>query len=198
MQAAVYPTTIPQTSHNHSSKLPQRLITSTGFNPPTLKKMSKPATKQIRCRAGLHEVFFRYLNALQIISRSGEYALHSSRPREPPRSMSANWLTWSPFQSPEVDEICAHMTAAEQREAARRGGLYGMWVAATSLLIPLGCAFGFGSHILGGASAAGLIILHIACIPVWQKMQMRFLCSTAWAREQGIRPEQFSLFSSNK
>jgi hypothetical protein len=45
--------------------------------------------------------------------------------------MKADWKTWSPFQAPEVRQICAHMTDAERAEGVRRGGFYGLWVFAT-------------------------------------------------------------------
>ena len=112
--------------------------------------------------------------------------------------MSTNWKTWSPFQSPEVSEICTHMTDAERAEASRRGGLYGLWVFAT-FAGPLSFAVVF-RHPALTAIAVVLIVIHIARIPVWLKMQRRFLSSTAlsstaWASEHGFAAGRLRLFA---
>jgi hypothetical protein len=107
--------------------------------------------------------------------------------------MKADWKTWSPFQSPEVRDICAHMTDSERDEASRRGGLYGLWVFAT-FAGPLSFAVVY-RHPTLIAVAAVLIVIHIVCIPIWQRMQRHFLCSTLWAREQGYTPERLRMFS---
>ncbi len=105
----------------------------------------------------------------------------------------ANWKTWSPFQSPEVRDICTHMTDAERAEASRRAGLYGIWVAAT-FAVPLAFAMSERSHLFT-VIAAVLVTIHVICIPIWQKMQRRFLCSTAWAREHGITSDRLRMFA---
>jgi len=106
---------------------------------------------------------------------------------------SKNWKTWSPFQSPEVRDICAHMTDAERAEVSQRGGGYGLWVAATFAL-PLAFALTYRS-LVAIVIASILVTVHIVCIPIWQKCQKRFLCSTAWAREQGFTPERIRMFA---
>ena len=100
--------------------------------------------------------------------------------------------TWSPFQSPEVRDICAHMTEAEKATASRRGAIYGLWCAAT-LAVPFALAISQRSWSIV-LLAAVLIAVHVACLPVWFRMQRRFLCSTAWARECGISPDTLALF----
>jgi len=107
-------------------------------------------------------------------------------------TMSRNWKTWSPFQSPEVRQICAHMTDAERAKVAERGGGYGLWVAATFAL-PLAFALAYRS-LVTIIIAAVLVTVHVICVPFWQRGQKRFLCSTAWAREQGLTPERIRLF----
>jgi hypothetical protein len=106
--------------------------------------------------------------------------------------MRTDWKTWSPFQSPEVRDICAHMTDAEKAELSRRSGFYGAWCAAT-VGIPSSLAIVGRSQWLV-VLAAGLVAIHIACVPVWQRMQRRFLCSTAWADEHGITPDRLKMF----
>ena len=84
------------------------------------------------------------------------------------------------------------MTDAERAEVSRRGVFYGFWVFATCAA-PLSLAIVEPSR-LYIAIATVLVTIHIVCIPIWQKMLKQFLCSTAWAREQGITPEQLRLF----
>lgn len=48
--------------------------------------------------------------------------------------------TWSPFQSDEVREICAHPTSEERSQAGGRSALYGVWVFA-SVVAPIGTAW---------------------------------------------------------
>ncbi len=114
-----------------------------------------------------------------------------------------DWTTWSPFQSASVKQICDHMTDSERFTAMRRGGLYGAWVAGT-FAIPVGVLVGLGllqirgnvGAIIGIAIAITLILVHICCIPAWLRAQRRFLSSTQWAREKGLRPADLHLFAS--
>ena len=108
-------------------------------------------------------------------------------------AMKKDWKTWSLFQSQDVRDICAHMTAAEKAEASRRGGFYGLWVAVT-FAFPLSLAIVEMSQLLV-VIAAVLVVVHISCIPIWHKMQRRFLCSTSWARERGITPDRLRMFA---
>jgi hypothetical protein len=107
--------------------------------------------------------------------------------------MKIDWKIWSPFQSREVREICMHMTDGEKAVASRRGGLYGFWVFAT-FAGPLSIAVVYPQPGLI-AIAAVLVVVHIVCIPVWQRMQRKFLCSTSWAREHGCTPERLRMFA---
>ena len=107
--------------------------------------------------------------------------------------MSVSLSSWSPFQSAEVRQICAHMTPAELASVRRRGGLYGLWVAAT-FAIPLSMAITWPSPV-ALTVASVLILLHVICIPIWMRRQRRFLASTSWATSQGIKSESLRLFS---
>ena len=104
-----------------------------------------------------------------------------------------NWITWSPFQSPDTSEICSHMTPLERMRGARRGAAYGFWVL-ISVALPVDLAILY--HNLDSyLFAAAIIAIHIAMIPVWQRRQKRFLCSTEWALGKGFTPEQLKIFS---
>jgi hypothetical protein len=113
-------------------------------------------------------------------------------------------ITWSPFQSARVKQICGHMTWSEKTMAAVRGGAYGFWVAGT-FAFPVASlvwySLGLGPAPMPAIPvpiAAFLIVLHIVCLPIWWRSQRRFLCSTRWAREQDIQPDVLALFSSRE
>jgi hypothetical protein len=95
--------------------------------------------------------------------------------------------------SPEVREICAHMTDTERTEASRRGAYYGLWVFAT-FAGPLAFLCTSGNRVLIFIGAV-LITVHVICIPIFLKMLKRFLCSTVWAIEQGFTTERIRLFA---
>lgn len=104
-----------------------------------------------------------------------------------------NWKTWSSFQSPEVREIYAHMTDAERAEDPQRGADYLLWLGVT-LVSPLAFALTYRTP-AAIVNAAILVTIHVVCLPIWQKRQKRFLCSTAWARKQGFTPERVKMFA---
>ena len=109
----------------------------------------------------------------------------SPTPASPP---AGDWRTWAPFQSRLVREICAHMTEAERREVPIRGALSAAWTTATFF----GPFFGimFMSKPVGWLVAALVLIVGLVGIPIMRRMLQEHLCSTGWARQQGITPEQ--------
>jgi len=98
----------------------------------------------------------------------------------------ADWRTWSPFQSPQVREICDHMTEAERREWTLRGALFGIWNAAT-FFVPWGIAF-FAPKPLNWIFAPIVLVVGLGFYPLWRRITREFLASTRWARQQGIAP----------
>jgi serine/threonine protein kinase/protein involved in polysaccharide export with SLBB domain/multidrug efflux pump subunit AcrA (membrane-fusion protein) len=110
----------------------------------------------------------------------------------PPSTGAPSWTLWSPFQSPKVKEICAHLTPVEQVAAAWRAAMYGVWTCAT-FAGPIGFGVFYRAYIAEVlVLIVPLILLHFACIPIWQRKQREFLCSTAWAKQQGIAPDQLT------
>ena len=101
--------------------------------------------------------------------------------------------TWSPFQSGDVKQICAHLTVDEQAELNSRARAYGTWSGITAA-IPIGLAFAFPSP-WTYTLAAVLLLVHVARIPSWFRSQKQYLCSTTWARHAGYTPDRLSLFS---
>lgn len=103
-----------------------------------------------------------------------------------------DWKTWSPFQSKTVKEICEHVTKDEKKEVVRRACMYGTWCALT-FAIPVSFAILYRSPIAISVAIV-LVVIHIVGIPIWQKKQKEFLCSTKWAKSKGYTPENIRLF----
>lgn len=102
----------------------------------------------------------------------------------------------SPFSSPDVREIAAHLTRAERNEAALYGFLWGIWVV-TAIFGNLYLIRSFPSP--GNWIVASVITaLFLASILPMSRMQKRFLCSTAWAKENGYTESQIKLFSFDR
>jgi hypothetical protein len=107
--------------------------------------------------------------------------------------MTSRPNTWSPFQSKEVKDICAHMSDQELKKTENRARMYGLWCALT-----FACPLAFivtkpnvVVFIIGGI----LIGIHIVCIPFWLRSQKQFLCAADWAKGQGFDWRSLKLFS---
>jgi multidrug efflux pump subunit AcrA (membrane-fusion protein) len=105
----------------------------------------------------------------------------------------ARWWMWTSFSSPQVREIGAHLTDAEKKETLRLGGLFGVWNAAT-FFVPFFFVL-FAPKPFGWFLASGALVVGLAFYPTWSRMQMKFLCSTAWARKHGYTVENLRRFS---
>jgi len=112
--------------------------------------------------------------------------------------------TWSPFQSDQVKEICAHMTKTERRAAVRRGALWGLLMG----IVP-----GMAALILGVVVFRSALVVVTVCFLIlplialvlckkWYpnvvRSQQHFLASTEWARGQGFKAEDIQLYKWNK
>ncbi|MCH7905472.1 MAG: hypothetical protein IH944_13030 [Armatimonadetes bacterium] len=116
--------------------------------------------------------------------------------------MNKSWKTWSPFQSRELREICAHLTDDELDMFVERSRDFGRMIA-KRIAIPIGITVAGAYMIIadyGGSIAFALvpcavILVSLALFPWQQKRQKELLCSTAWAKEQGIDPDRLKVFS---
>ncbi len=99
----------------------------------------------------------------------------------------------SPLQSPEVREICAHLTKRESNLVSLLGFIAGMWLVVAFFGIPwlIRSVPPPGGWIVAGIFAAIFLIT----LPMLSRIVRQFLCSTAWAKEQGFTPEGLRLFS---
>jgi hypothetical protein len=168
----------------------------------------QPPSRQVQIDVRLDEIVLRALEAkpelryqtaeemgtqVETIRRTNAPAVASPTP--PPsaarsQAQPPDLRTWSPFQSPRVREICAHLTEQENRQATWRGLLFGFWNAGTffgpfffvwfsSLPAPMNWIYGIAVLVIG-----------LAFYPLLLSLQREFLASTAWARQQGIKAEQ--------
>ncbi len=115
----------------------------------------------------------------------------------PTPSSHWNWATWSPFASPEVREIVAHMTKTEKRDVATRGALFGIWNAATCFA-PVFILFFAPAPYNNWKLALAVCGVGFAFYPVWYKMMWELHCSTEWARARGIKPASLRKFSFSR
>jgi hypothetical protein len=117
--------------------------------------------------------------------------------------------TWSPFQSPEVRDICAHLTAAEKQHLVAQSSDYGCEtgrrLALPATLFGVSLAFSF---LYAGRLAFVLLVAFITAafiIYCWtvdrqrrraqQKRVREFLAATEYGRVRGYRPEALRMFA---
>lgn len=116
--------------------------------------------------------------------------------------MNKRWKTWAPFQSKKVREICAHLTDEEfdtlVQESMNFVTVVGKWfvvpISITGAVAYVIIA-NYGGSIAFALVPCALIFVSLALVPRLQKIQKELLCSTAWAKEQGIEPDSLKLFS---
>jgi hypothetical protein len=108
--------------------------------------------------------------------------------------------TWSPFQSPEVRDIRAHLTPAEKQRLVERAADFGRESARRSPFPFLLLAVSFFY-----SRPVGFVLL-VAFVIYWfiferQRIQdhlqqgREFLATTEFARERGYTPETLRLFA---
>jgi hypothetical protein len=129
---------------------------------------------------------------------ASSFWIRRARMTIPPNSISES--TWSPFQSAEVREICAHVTPTEHArlidDARERGRKIGEWFA-----VPVGivAVVLFWSWRLGLA----LVALFIVYFAIWvlprframRRHSIELLCGTDWARAQNYTPTRVRLMT---
>ena len=129
---------------------------------------------------------------IRMVRKRKSVSAAQSRSSEKPHQ---DFMTWSVFQSPEVQEICAHFTKAERNHVSVLSLLISILICGTCFGLPafIRADFGDGKWIV----AALWIILFVVSLRQFQQMMRHFLCSTAWAKEHGFVPEKLRLFLFN-
>jgi len=109
--------------------------------------------------------------------------------------------TWSPLQSDQVRQIRAHMIQTERRAAMRRAALWGLLMGMVPGMIALILGVVVFRSPMVVVTVCFLLfpmialVLHRNWLPSVVKSQQRFLASTEWARSQGIKAEDISLYN---
>ncbi|HEY9508226.1 MAG TPA: serine/threonine-protein kinase, partial [Verrucomicrobiae bacterium] len=125
-------------------------------------------------------------------SSGGQKPIKNKSPRPHPEWGKRTPLL-SPLQSPEVREICAHLTKRESNLVSLLGFIAGMWLVVAFFGIPwlIRSVPPPGGWIVAGIFAAIFLIT----LPMLSRIVRQFLCSTAWSKEQGFTPDGLRLFS---
>jgi hypothetical protein len=127
-------------------------------------------------------------------------ALWIRRSRVTTPSKDTSKSTWSPFQSPEVREICAHLTPSESRQliddARERGRKIGQWLALplASVICVLFWFWQLGV-VLCALFVAYCVIWFLPRIRAMRRHSIELLCESAWARAQNYTPSRVRLMS---
>ena len=112
--------------------------------------------------------------------------------------------TWSPFQSDQVKEICAHLTKTERRTAIKRGALWGLLLGIIPGMTGLILGIVVFRNALIGVIACLLILPIIALVlkrkwfPYIVKSQQIYLASTEWVRSHDIKADDIKLYKWSK
>lgn len=126
--------------------------------------------------------------------------LFMSRAAKSARVMKLRESTWSPFQSPEVREICAHLTPTERArlldDARQRGSQNAWWIALPASIATVACRYSWRLALL-------LLPLFAVYFMVWGLPRLRamrrrtteLLCQTEWARSRGHTPDRLRLMT---
>jgi hypothetical protein len=105
-----------------------------------------------------------------------------------------DWSTWSPFQSPQTKEICAHLTTKERRTLIGRSALVGLAMGFVSQGPVFLYMAGFVPTWLMIVLIGGFFVVLLSLTPLINAWSRRFLCNTEWARAQGLQPHELVLF----
>lgn len=160
-----------------------------------------PPSRKVHLDVRLDEIVLRALERVPELRYQTALDMRTQLETVAPRpevgaagATGSDWRTWSPMQTPLVQEICAHMTEAEKSETTKRGFMFGVWNALT-IFGPFFCIMFLPSP-LRWIYGAILLVVGLSFYPMWRRMQREFLCSTAWAKQRGIKPEQVELFAT--
>ena len=129
-------------------------------------------------------------------------SIHAVSPYAPPIGRWAS--TWSPFQSPEVQAICANLTEVERRRlitnAQNRGSEIAMWLTFPVLWFLCCLVFTLLEPSFTSIVCLTAASVHIGffCVPRLRRMRQRvreLLCDTDFSRRNGYTPTSLQLES---
>ncbi|MDB6052485.1 MAG: Serine/threonine protein kinase [Verrucomicrobiales bacterium] len=175
-----------------TGELPGKLI-----QPPSNKVQVDVRLDEIVLRALQNQPELRFQQVSEVKTCIETIAGNPQPKTDSPTNKSSiaqpDWRTSSPFQSPEVQEICANMTEAEKNEVSRRGATTGVWLFVLPFFLLMLGIFSHNPWVWFGV-LAGLVIFYLSFVTIAQQRNRYFLCGTAWARAKGITPDKLPLF----
>ena len=157
-----------------------------------------PITALIRHLPGKRETCFDDTMLKGFVGFTGLVAPVGVSIAVPPQGSSES--TWSPFQSAEVREICAHLSPTEHallmEDARERGRKIGYWFA---LPLAFVAVLLFSSWRIGLALGALFVVYFVVgVLPRFRAMRRRsieLLCETEWARTRNYTPTNLKLMT---
>ncbi|MDB6130640.1 MAG: Serine/threonine protein kinase [Verrucomicrobiales bacterium] len=175
-----------------TGELPGKLI-----QPPSNKVQVDVRLDEIVLRALQNQPELRFQQVSEVKTCIETIAGNPQPKTDSPTNKSSiaqpDWRTSSPFQSPEVQEICANLTEAEKNELIRQGATTGVWLFVLPFFLLMLGILSHNPWVWFGA-LAGLVIFYVGFVTVAQQRNRYFLCGTAWARGRGITPDKLPLF----
>jgi hypothetical protein len=115
------------------------------------------------------------------------------------RAVKITQSTWSPFQSRQVQEVCAHLTPEEHTQlvfnARQFGSAIGRWAA-----LPFGLTAFLFSWSLQAGSVALILFIGYFCYWAFPRLNrirqenIDVLCKSEWARNQGFASASLATF----
>jgi len=156
------------------------------FPPPSRRVQVDVRLDEVVLRALEKEPERRYQHASEV--RTAVETI-TQTPAPVPGSLPAAEIgTWVPFRPPLVRDLCAHLTESERRDVRKLGLLFGFWNAAT-FFVPVFVVLAVPGPV-GWALGLGALLVGLSFYPLLLRLQRERLCSSAWARQQGITPAQ--------
>ncbi len=129
----------------------------------------------------------------EVESAAASAATIASSPRPTSAGIESKFkIPFTIMRSKAVQEIASHMTWQERRESGIREVMFSIWNAATFFLPVFLVFFIMPGKPLGFFLAGLTLFIGLLAMPVWRRMALDFLCSTEWARTQGITPRRLA------
>jgi len=163
------------------------------FAPPSERVLIDVRLDEVVLRALEKEPDRRYQQASLLKTRVETILTTPPVSPEPPAHVpdpKQDWRMWSPAQPPLVREISAHLTESERREVLKRSLMFAVWNAATFFVPFFFARLSSLPSPMNWIYAGGALGIGLSFYPLFRTIMRDFLCTTAWARQQGILPEQ--------
>ncbi|MEZ0388977.1 MAG: serine/threonine-protein kinase, partial [Verrucomicrobium sp.] len=168
------------------------------IEPPSRKVQLDIRIDEIVLRALEKMPELRFATAAEFRTQVETVAMHLQPGGPPPDSgistnqrlpLFRNKGGWFLLRSPAVQEIVAHLTPSEKWEMWMRTLMFTLWNV-TTFFAPPAIGIYLAPDVKRWFIAAAVLLIGLGGFPIWRKIQLEFLCSTGWARQRRMTPEQ--------